>query len=69
MLEAKEQDLCFFKRFVLLASNSWFFYIEVLKFSQDGEINVIFNDCCFFFFLIKFSLTLVFPCNLFSFYY
>jgi len=38
----KEQDLCFFKRFVLLASDGWFFYAGVLKFLQDGEINVIF---------------------------
>jgi hypothetical protein len=34
MLGAKEQDLCFFKRFVFLASDSWFFYARVLKFSK-----------------------------------
>jgi len=34
-------------RFVLLASNSWFFYAGVLKFPQDGEINVFFVFCFF----------------------
>jgi hypothetical protein len=34
MLEAKEQDLCFFKRFVFLASDDWFFYAGVLRFPK-----------------------------------
>jgi hypothetical protein len=42
MLEAKEQDLCFLKRFVFLASDGWFFLCRSSKVSQDREINAIF---------------------------
>jgi hypothetical protein len=63
MLEAKEQDLCFFKRFVFLAFDGWFFYVGVLKFSKSKNCSVPLPEnliIVVFFFFIKFYLTVGF---------